>query len=61
MGRGVGGGLAGRRGTSRREGSPQPSGVMLSREEKLKKMQDQARDLRKQIEAIETSITAFEE
>lgn len=55
-GRGMGGGMSG----TAWGGSSQPKSVPLSKEEELKKLKDQANELHKQIEAIETSMNALE-
>ncbi|MBW2357572.1 MAG: NifB/NifX family molybdenum-iron cluster-binding protein [Deltaproteobacteria bacterium] len=56
-GRGMGGEMSA---SSARGGSSQPKSVPLSKEEELKKLKDQANELHKQIEAIETSMNAIE-
>ncbi|MBW1737436.1 MAG: NifB/NifX family molybdenum-iron cluster-binding protein [Deltaproteobacteria bacterium] len=56
-GRGMGGEMSA---SSARGGSSQPKSVPLSKEEELKKLKDQANELHKQIEAIETSMNALE-
>ena len=61
-GMGMGGGMGLGRGmgspTLGRSGQPKPS--PLSKADELKALKEQANDLRKQIEAIESSINAFE-
>ena len=52
MGRGMGGGMLG--------GSGQPAPPVLSREEELKSLKDQANELRKKAEEIEAGINALE-
>jgi len=56
MGRGTGRGMGG----SAWSGSGQPEPTPLSKEEELKSLKDQANDLRKQSEAIESSINGLE-
>ncbi len=59
MGRGMG--MGGGRGMSRgMGGSDQPAPSALSKEDELKGLKDQANEMRKQIEGIETSINALE-
>ena len=55
QGRGMGGGMAGTAGG----GSGQPEPPSLSKEEELKRLKDQANELRKQIEKIESSINSL--
>ncbi len=61
-GRGMGGGSGMGRGMSGTAlgGSSQPKSIPLSKEEELKSLKDQANELHKQIEAIETSMNALE-
>ena len=66
MGGGRGMGMGGGRGMGRGMsgtalgGSSQPKSVPLSKDEDLKRLKDQANELHKQIEAIETSMNALE-
>ncbi len=66
MGGGRGGGMGGGGGMGRGMsgtalgGSSQPKSVPLSKEEELKSLKDQANELLKQIEAIETNMNALE-
>jgi predicted Fe-Mo cluster-binding NifX family protein len=55
-GKGMGGGMSG----TALGSSSQPKPVPLSKEEDLKRLKDQANELHKQIEAIETSMNALE-
>lgn len=60
MGRGGGMGMGRGMGGSSRGGSGQPEPTPLSKEEEVKSLKDQANELRKQLETIESSINGLE-
>ena len=60
MGMGGGGGMGRGMGSSARGGSSQPAPPALSKEDELRGLKDQANEMRKQIEGIESSINALE-
>ena len=60
MGMGGGGGMGRGMGSSTLGGSSQPASPALSKEDELRGLKDQANEMRKQIEGIESSINALE-